>query len=300
MIESADRRPGNFGRKLRDARERRGLSLRQVANATKIALPTLEALERNDISRLPGGIFSRAFVRSYATEVGLDPDEAIEEFIAEFPHDAVTAGHGTAAQEEDNEAVESERRIATTVLRIICLSIPIAGALLYFSGKGRRAELAANVSVAATSPHERRAESALEVPIQVSPPAGPSTMAGTRPAEAASRDAATPIRAASPAATAPISSPVPAVIERLMVGLSTSRSTWVSATVDGRKAFEGLLEPGKPRTMEVRRELVLTARDAAALNLTLNGAEARPLGKTDEIVTARLNPTNFREFLPAR
>ena len=63
----------DFGGKLRLARERRGISLRQIAASTKISVGALEALERNDVSKLPGGIFSRAFVRSYAVEVGLDP-----------------------------------------------------------------------------------------------------------------------------------------------------------------------------------------------------------------------------------
>ena len=99
---AADRTSGGFGGKLRDARERRGISLRQIANATKISVGALEALERNDISRLPGGIFSRAFVRSYAIEVGLDPDATIQEFIAQFPHDSVTAGHPTTEHVEDH------------------------------------------------------------------------------------------------------------------------------------------------------------------------------------------------------
>src|SRR5471032_1458611 len=118
----ANRPAGDFGRKLREARERRGVSLRQIANATKISVSVLEALERNDISRLPGGIFSRAFVRSYAVEVGLDPEETIQEFIAQFPHDSVTAGHPTAEQAEDHEAVESNRRMATTFLRLALVS----------------------------------------------------------------------------------------------------------------------------------------------------------------------------------
>ena len=111
---SADRTPGDFGTTLRDARERRGVSLRQIANATKISVAVLEALERNDISRLPGGIFGRAFVRSYAVEVGLDPEATIQQFIAQFPHDSVTVGHPTSTQTEDNEAVESDRRMAGT------------------------------------------------------------------------------------------------------------------------------------------------------------------------------------------
>src|SRR5438046_2205137 len=91
----ASDRTSDFGGKLRAARERRGISLRQIANATKIAVAVLEALERNDISRLPGGIFGRAFVRSYAVEVGLDPERTIQEFITQFPFDSVVAGHPT-------------------------------------------------------------------------------------------------------------------------------------------------------------------------------------------------------------
>ena len=64
---------GDFGARLREARERKGVSLRHIAESTRISVGILEALERNEISRLPGGIFSRAFVRAYALEVGLDP-----------------------------------------------------------------------------------------------------------------------------------------------------------------------------------------------------------------------------------
>src|SRR5450755_1400258 len=130
---SADRTPGGFGATLRNAREGRGVSLRQIANATKISVAALEALERNDISRLPGGIFSRSFVRSYAIEVGLDPDKAIQDFIAQFPNDSVTQGHPTAEQVEDNVALESDRRMAGTFLWMIFVSVPLVGALLYFA-----------------------------------------------------------------------------------------------------------------------------------------------------------------------
>jgi transcriptional regulator with XRE-family HTH domain len=70
----AERIAGDLGKKLREARERRGVSLREIADRTKIAVSVLEGLERNDISRLPGRIFGRAFVRSFATEIGLDPE----------------------------------------------------------------------------------------------------------------------------------------------------------------------------------------------------------------------------------
>src|SRR3954468_9109161 len=134
----AAERTGEYGSRLRAARERRGVSLRQIAARTKISVGVLEALERNDISRLPGGIFSRAVVRAYAIEIGLDPEEAIQEFIAQFPQDSVTAGHPQTRPVEDFESVESDRRTASTFLKLIAISLPIAGAVLYFSTAGRR------------------------------------------------------------------------------------------------------------------------------------------------------------------
>src|SRR5437763_15863307 len=113
---TAERTATGFGPMLRDARERRGMTLRQIATATKISVAVLEALERNDISKLPGGIFGRAFVRSYAVEVGLDPESTIQDFIAQFPNDSVVAGHPASIHVEDHVAVESEQRTAGTFL----------------------------------------------------------------------------------------------------------------------------------------------------------------------------------------
>ena len=137
---SAQKGVSGYGDNLREARERRGLSLRQIANATKISMMTLEALERNDMKRLPGGIFTRAFVRSYALEVGLDPDQAIEEFMGQLPHDSATQGHPATIQIEDHESVESDRRMASTFLRLILISVPIAVFVIYFAIHGRRTE----------------------------------------------------------------------------------------------------------------------------------------------------------------
>ena len=74
----------DFGGKLRQAREARGISVRQIAATTRISVAALDALERNDVSKLPGGIFSRAFVRSYAAEVGLNPEQTVREFLERF------------------------------------------------------------------------------------------------------------------------------------------------------------------------------------------------------------------------
>src|SRR5262245_43533910 len=280
---SADRTAGGFGAKLRDARERRGISLRQIANATKISVAALEALERNDISRLPGGIFSRAFVRSYAVEVGLDPETTIQEFIAQFPHDSVTAGHPTSDQSDDNDTLESDRRAASTALSILAISIPLAGAVVYFTMTNRGTE-----KPPAAAPVQTVTAPAAATPPPVEPPQ-PATEAPASPAPPA------------PPALPPTLPPAPPpASDRLTIGLVAKRPVWVSATVDGQKTIERLLQPGEQQTVEVRREMVLTAGDAAALSLTLNGAEARALGKTGEVVTTRVNLTNFKDYLLAR
>ena len=261
------------------------MTLRQIANATKISVGVLEALERNDITRLPGGIFGRAFVRSYAIEVGLDPEATIQEFVAQFPHDSVTVGHPTSGRTEDNAAVESERQTAGTFLSLLAISIPIAGVVLYFGTAGRRAveEAPVPVTVEAAAP-------APEPKAAVDPPA---------PLPGASTPAA-PTAVPAAAAPAPATAPPPPDSDRLTIVLSVKRPCFVSATVDGEKVVDRLLQPRERKTIEVRREMVLTAGDAAAISMTLNGADAKALGKAGEVVTARVNLANFKEFLQAR
>ena len=61
----------SFGENLRRERELRGVDLRDIADATKISVRFLQALEQDRVDVLPGGIFPRAFVRQYAKELGL-------------------------------------------------------------------------------------------------------------------------------------------------------------------------------------------------------------------------------------
>jgi cytoskeletal protein RodZ len=70
----------DIGSKLQKVRQDQGISLREIANATKISPHILEALERNDLARLPGGIFARGYLRAYAAELGLDPEQVVAEF----------------------------------------------------------------------------------------------------------------------------------------------------------------------------------------------------------------------------
>jgi transcriptional regulator with XRE-family HTH domain len=75
----------SFGRRLRRERERRQIALSSISANTKISATLFHALERDDVSRWPGGIYRRAFIRAYAEAVGLDPDDVTREFLERFP-----------------------------------------------------------------------------------------------------------------------------------------------------------------------------------------------------------------------
>ncbi|MCC7007591.1 MAG: helix-turn-helix domain-containing protein [Acidobacteria bacterium] len=112
----------DLGFRLRSAREAQGVSLREIAARTKISVGTLEALERNDYSRLPGGIFGRAFVRAYALEIGADPDETVTAFQArleESEREAAERGAIRAEISQDDRDFLARQRLAIRALRAV-------------------------------------------------------------------------------------------------------------------------------------------------------------------------------------
>jgi transcriptional regulator with XRE-family HTH domain len=92
--------PEGFGARLRERREQRQVTLRTIADQTKIKLSLLEGLERDDTSRWPTGIFGRAYIRAYASAIGLDPDVVVREFVELHPQPvdemAIDSSHATA------------------------------------------------------------------------------------------------------------------------------------------------------------------------------------------------------------
>ena len=89
----------SFGESLRRERELRGVSLREIAEATKISIRLLQALEEDRLDVLPGGVFRRAFVKQYAEFVGLDPDR----LVAEFSHAHEGPSEASRAEPSRNE-----------------------------------------------------------------------------------------------------------------------------------------------------------------------------------------------------
>ena len=126
---------GELGTRLKEARLAKGVALRDIATATKISVVALECLERSDYSRLPGGIFSRAFVRAYALAVGVDPEAAVAEFLIEFTEYEKAAERNAKRPEvsaDDLQFVERQRRALRTLKLVLFGAALIAlGAVAY-------------------------------------------------------------------------------------------------------------------------------------------------------------------------
>lgn len=75
-----------FVTRLRRHRQRCRISLDEIAAETRVKRELLEALENNDLSEWPRGLYARAWIRTYATSVGIDPGDTVDEFCRLFPH----------------------------------------------------------------------------------------------------------------------------------------------------------------------------------------------------------------------
>ena len=98
-----------FGEGLRSAREERGIALDDISVATRVSLRNLSALESERFRELPGGVFNRGIVRSYARYVGLDEDATVTAFTAAMRQHGVDPEHENENWAEFAENVKRSR-----------------------------------------------------------------------------------------------------------------------------------------------------------------------------------------------
>jgi cytoskeleton protein RodZ len=122
----ADHRSLDPAARLRTARIEKGLSHRQVADATKLPVRTIELLERDCLNQLPEGIYRRSIVKSVAREVGMDPDQILKDFVAAHP-DALPSMPSAAAV-EPSVAATGNRMFA-----LISAALPVIAGVIYLA-----------------------------------------------------------------------------------------------------------------------------------------------------------------------
>ena len=102
--------PETFGARMREQRERQQVTLSTIAEQTKIKVSLLEALERDDVSHWPSGIFRRAFIRTYAHAIGLEPDVIVREFLELYPDPAEALPDPWAGASDDGRATDGAQK----------------------------------------------------------------------------------------------------------------------------------------------------------------------------------------------
>lgn len=260
----------DIGGRLKRARERRGLSLQDMARRTKFSINILQAIERNDFASLPGGMFRRAYVRTLAAEVGLNPNEMAADYCERFEPPVATP------EVPDRDAVLEEKLVKQltpfpqrSILTLAAVAAPAVAWLILQPGPvARPVPLDHSASEVAAMPISDDASIALA--------AGPPRGAGT-PSTIARQATAVPLR----------------------IEMAATGWCWVAAETDGERVLYRLVEPGERVVLEGQRAIALRLGDAGAVTLSINGGPSRSFGGDSEVVELNVTPDRV-EGLRAR
>jgi cytoskeletal protein RodZ len=117
-----------LGEKLRQAREARGISISEVAEQTRISALYLEAIENNDYRTLPGGIFNKGFVKSFAKFVGVDAEEALQDYSSLLAEQGAESGDDPKTYRPE---VLTDDRSRSSMLPTLIFAVIILGLLTW-------------------------------------------------------------------------------------------------------------------------------------------------------------------------
>jgi cytoskeletal protein RodZ len=246
------------GEQLQRARQHAGLSVQELSARTKIPARFLEAIERDDFSGLPGGIFTRGFLSAYAREVHLDPQAVIADYAAAHlppppePPPAPAEPRTTALMDSPRLGAWIQGVTAAAILASLYLLAVIPGA---------------------------------------TPPDEPKPAATTGSTES-NGTAAEPVAASLVTESEPPSPPGTFSVEIRPAGV-----VWVEAEADGEQAIYRLMQADERVTIDARNEVNIRVGDAAAFRYSIEGRPGRPLGGPGEVREVRLTPRNYQEFL---
>jgi cytoskeleton protein RodZ len=267
--QQGDGEPASFGNWLRRQREVREISLREIADASKISLRYLEAFEQDRFDMLPAPVFARGFLREYAKYVGLDPDEVVNHFIsaqqALEPED----------EQEVNASAPHQRPgwLFNLLLVLVVVVVIVLVAVLAFQTERSRGGAGRAPEGAAQAP-----QGAAQAPEDAVP--SPAATAGAGGAAADAPPSAAPATSAAvggPAEPAPAEppAPVPAAAAGpappLTVTLTAVEDCWVEIDADGSRRTQQRLAAGDSLAVEAQRRVVMTLGNAGGVEVRVNG-----------------------------
>jgi len=250
----------DFGASFKKARESLGVSLNQIAVETRISTRFLLAIENEDFRLLPGGIFNRGFIRTYAERVGLNPDEAVASYerLAQTTEADVAVPPAAAPS-----AATTPRHFYAVAVGALILLV----AIFYVATRG-----ANTTSVTAS-------RQAAETPAPTPETAAPETE---------KQSIAPEVPPAEPAVT-----PAPVSQKPLALELEIHEATWIKLSSDGATVLNEILQPGTTRRFTAQNSMTLTVGNAAGLKIKLNDKPVPPLGLRGQVKSLTITPGNL-------
>lgn len=270
----------SIGETLRRERLRLGLDLDQVAERTKIGTRLLQAMEADQFEKLPGGVFTRSFIKQYARVLGLDEEAIGAEYKTvlqkreEFP----PAPQGFRSQTDIPSIVAPENgsrignldprsrsRLVSAGWVTAAVGVCVAG--YFFMNQQRTPD-------ATVSEHPAPTETA-------SNPTENPTPANTAPPVVETRKSASAPAVSSSASTAS---------GAVQVLLKASEDSWLSVTADGRNKFSGVLKANETRQIDANEKVKVIAGNSGGLDISLNGKSIGPIGRAGQKRTVEFTP----------
>src|SRR5579875_2989875 len=306
-----------FGENLRREREMRGISLQEISATTKISVRLLEALENEEFYKLPGGIFTRSFIRAYSNYLGLDAERVLAEYQLVAPPKG----------EEDFSRIGVSSNRANQKSRIpilpwvIAVFLLISGYAIFhyahrFSESPSTFASQPSSNTALGKPTTSLDEASTKPPQVLSPVGAPnSTTDGTQsPTDATSSVSSSFSSGHATAGTSPSASPTqPAPSTpnssasttaegqaqgELTLQVAATQPAWVAVDADGKTVLERVLRPNEIKTLIARNYFDVTTGNAQGTVLSLDGVTLKPLGRFGEVKKVHLTRDDLKGYLP--
>ena len=261
----AEEELASLGEELRREREMRGVSLREISDATKVSIRYLEGLEKGDSKALPAAVFVRGFVREFARYLGLDAEEMVDRYlrtVTDLENERAVRIRQANPQLKEYDPTRDEGRLRT-IFRILgfLIVVGVLAALGYYF----RDDL---LSLRRFLPGESGTESDRAV---TPPAAAPATETGQEAAEATSTDP-----------------PLPEV-EPLFMKIEFLEPTWIHLLVDGESALHTTVNTGVVREFRARERIeIRTLGNAGGVLVTIDDREIGTLGASREVIKGRV------------
>jgi cytoskeleton protein RodZ len=303
---------GQFGEKLRRERELRGITLEEVAAATKIGVRSLRALEEEKFNLLPGGIFNKGFVRAYARYVGIDDEQAVGDYLAasrestppEEPDIAVIVRQSEASHDGGHARKHGATTLVWSLVAIFALTSASVGGWPYLQRwlthraevRRQTAQSASITALEASLPQQVQAASnSQSPPIQPAATetseksASPTAPGNPQQASGANQPTMTPGAAAESQHSA---------AKNISLVVTAKQRSWVSVQVDGKRVMEGTMDPEaadkREWTFHAQDRLVLVTGNPGGIDVVFNGQPLVPLRPSNATRTIIFTPEGMQ------